>query len=124
GSPSGAMPQMGMPKPDPWKSFPPPPGAGASPSAPSPGEPPSDAVLPRRTIDITDMAKVLAQKGIKGQDAFDVMDAWKPFMDSQNKSALAEMTQEYRIKEATARYERELRLSAQSSGDKPIKPTA
>ena len=107
-SPMGPKPPMA---PDSWKPMPqtapPPPGAGVSPTA----QPESDSVLPRKLIDVTQIAKMLAAKGIKGQDAYDVLEAWKPFMDDENKTMLTLMQRENSaMRAAMNAYQAELRL--------------
>lgn len=63
-------------------------GGASTPAATALPPPPEDAVMPRQALSVPDLAKFLASKGIKGQDAMDVIDTLKPLMDSQNKDDL------------------------------------
>jgi hypothetical protein len=91
--PAGPAPGPGgppMPAPG-WKSLPAPPDAAPPPPGSIPPPPEDGAVVPKQLLSVTDLAKALEAKGIKGQEAFDLMEAWKPFMDSENKQQLAHM---------------------------------
>lgn len=85
--PAGAAPPM---PPQPWQSLPKPPEAApAGPGGLPP--PPEDAVMPKQLISVSDLSKLLAAKGIKGTQAMDMIEQWKPYMDSQNKAELDAM---------------------------------
>lgn len=86
GPPGGMAPP---PPPDSWKGLPAPPGGG-----PAPGgipAPPEDVVMPRQVVSVGDMAKLLKSRGIEGAAAMDMLDQWKPYMDSANKAELDKM---------------------------------
>lgn len=88
GPPGGAGAPAG---PVPWKSLPQPPEAAPAGPGGLPMPPGEGAVLPKTAVSVTDLAKSLAKQGIKGQDAFDLIEAWKPYMDSENKAELERM---------------------------------
>jgi hypothetical protein len=44
--------------------------------------------MPRQAISVADLAKLLESKGIKGQQALDMIDEWRPYMDHENKMQL------------------------------------
>lgn len=44
--------------------------------------------MPKQLISVGDLSKLLSSKGIKGEEAMDMLEQWKPYMDSQNKAEL------------------------------------
>jgi hypothetical protein len=100
--------------PDSWKKMPTEAGPQASgPAGMPPKEAPKDeSVMPRRTMSVGDLSKLLAAKGIKGQDAFDMLEAWKPFMDDDNKTQLRGMVVENNaLKAAVTAYNAQRRMT-------------
>src|SRR5437868_3363894 len=97
GLPAAAAPPGAAPG---WKPLPKPPEAAQAGPGGIPPPPGEGAVMPRTVISVGDLTKLLASKGIKGTQALDMIDEWKPYMDSQNKAELEAMRVQNRAQAA------------------------
>lgn len=101
--PGAPMPSGGPPVSPSWQSMPKPPAAAPGGPMGVPPPPEEPAVMPKQLISVGDLSKLLASKGIKGEQALDMIGEWAPYMDSENKRQLETMKVQNAAQQAALR---------------------